>query len=58
MNNESIVKTFCENNSAESEKLTENFIKKNDRLELLKKEALKAIKSAKIANDNQIKEKN
>ncbi|MCR4624300.1 MAG: hypothetical protein K5780_06750 [Alphaproteobacteria bacterium] len=58
MNNESIIKTFRESNSAKSEKLTGSFIEKNDRLKLLKKEALEAIKSAKIANDNRIKEKN
>ena len=58
MNSENIVKTFRDNKPAESEKITKNFIEKNDRLKLLKNGALKTIESAKIANDNQVKEKN
>ncbi|MBO7641840.1 MAG: hypothetical protein J6S86_01595 [Alphaproteobacteria bacterium] len=58
MNSENIVKTFRDNKSAESEKITKNFIEKNDRLKLLKNEAFQTIENTKVANDNQAKGKN
>ena len=58
MNNENIVKTFLENKLSESEKMVESFIEKNNRLEILKNRALKAIANAQIANDNLVREKN
>ena len=45
-------------NVAKNEIMSADFIKKNDKLEALKNEALQTIENAKIANDNQANEKN
>ncbi len=54
---ETKTRTFSDN-IEKIEVMIADFIKKNERLEFLKNEALKTIENAKIANDNQAKEKN